>query len=404
VAVAGNRAYVAAQGKGLIAVDVRNGDRPVVLGPLRDATNAIDVVVSGSRVYVADVGTPAVPAGNARVDLWARMHMWGVEGRPQVALGLAGLHIAEPTADGLRSIGLYLSPAMIESVAVDEASQTMYLADGYAGVIVLDASDPVHLALLGSLSTPGVAHDVRIYGTRLLVAAGPTGVLLVDIAKPRDPRLAAVIDTPGEALGVWAVGNLAYVADGEVGGLRVLDLARQKEIGGVDTPGMAWDVVVGSNFAFVSDRSALRVYDVTNPTAPKAVDSALQGEGDVLDTALDGSYAWVAAGPSGVHLYDVSDPRTLRPLAALPLRDRAIGIVADEPQAYVAAGTAGLLALERSAGEAVTTVARSTGTTVHLRETASWSMPGAAERLCRYGDWVLVAAEMGGLQVVRAPH
>jgi|GEM_PF-3553581 len=429
----GDRVYVAAADGGLAVVDVSAPRSPQLLGQLEDVTVAMDVVAEHGHggdglVFVADVGAPVPQPRTSKSDLWSGMHMWGVKGRPEVAAGLAGLHIAQATTDGLVPIGMYLSPSLIESLAVDDSGEVLFLADGHAGVVVLEVSHPSSPRLVGSLRTPGVSHDVIVDGDRALVAAGPAGLVVLDIDDPLSPRIAAVIDTPDEALGAAMLGETAYVADGEAG-LRVIDLASGSEVGHVDTPGYAWDVLVigapshaagakaaeaigtaadisaagsptaggppasrpraGGAYAYVSDRpGGMRVYDLADPLRPRQVAVVLDGQGDVLDVALDGELAWVAAGPSGVRAFDVSDPLAPRSVGRVLIDDRAIGIVVDGDSLYVAAGDSGLLEMNIEDPP----LARVSGV---------WGMPGAAERLVRMGDWVYVAAESGGLQLVQ---
>ena len=396
LAVAGDRVYVAAGDGGLAVVDIGDPTSPDVLEPLVDVTVAVDVAATSGHVFVADVGAPLPQPRGATKDLWAGLHMWGVQGRPEVAAGLAGLHIAGTGPDGLEPVGMYFSPSMIESVAVHERAGLVYLADGHAGVLVLDASDPSRPTLVASLETPGVAHDATVAGNRLLVADGPAGLTVVDISDPTAPRVVDAIDTPDEALGIatLAAGGdagdgpyLAYVADG-VSGLQVLDLARGEVVGTVDTPGQAWDVATDGAYAYVSDRTGgLRVYDLAHPTSPSEVAVTLEGQADVLDVVLNGDRAWVAAGPSGLHALDVSEPGEPRGLGSHMLSDRVIGVVIDGDRAFIAAGDEGLVELDVSDPS-------------DMAETARWAMPGAAERLARLGDWVYVAAESGGLQLV----
>jgi hypothetical protein len=419
VALSGDRAFVAAQDGGAIEIDLLDPDRPRQIGALESATVVMDVTATERGVYFADVGTLVAPAVDSRADLWARMHVWGVEGAPKVAAGLAGMHLVARADAGMREIGMYFSPSLIEGGDLLQEAAIMYLADGLAGVLVVDVADPAAPTLIGSLDLPGATHDLKIMGDRAIVAAGDAGVVFLDLTDPRDPRAIATVDTPGEALGIALYDGLIYVADGP-GGLRVIDPGRVNEIGFFDTPGNSWDVTVEDGYAYVSDRpGGLRIYDLSLPYKPKEVAVIFEHQIDVLDVAIQGDRAWVAGGLAGVLLLDISDPAAPKRLSELVLEDRAIGILTAGDRLYVAAGTEGLRELKIGGlGEARADGAGPVGsesdevggdpsdseaapsTADKLHELRGWSMPGSAERMLRFGNRIFVAAEMGGLQIV----
>ncbi len=390
VATDGDVAYVAAYSAGLVAVDLTGTSVDPVLDRLESATVAVDTVVDGSHVYVADAGAAVAPATNARESTWGQVHMWGIEVKPEVAQGLAGLIIATRSAAGdLDLDGRLPSPSLVESVIVDEEAAVAYLADGYAGLLVMSLEDPASPDLYTVFDTAGASHDCLLDGDRLLVADGPAGLLVFDVAKPRSPALIGSVDTPDEALGIAVSDDLAYVADGYEG-LRIIDLAAMQEIAALDTPGYAMDVKAVGAHAFLCDRQrGLRVFDLTEPSAPVETAVMFDGMGDVIDFVLadeSAGIAWVAAGPAGLRSIDVSDPGKPAQIATLLFEDSAVGLLLDGELAYVAAGAAGLRVVDIADPSAP-------------REIAAGPVPGLAERLARYKDWIYVAAETGGLHI-----
>ena len=389
----GGTVFVAAQEGGLVVIDLSSPESPRKVDGLPGIAVAMDVSVVDDRIFVADIGTPVPSGRDSRMDLWSRMHIWGVEGQPRSATGLAGLHIAalggaERTGP-IERLGLHLSPSLIEGLDVNTEADVMYLSDGQAGVLVLDVSTPGEPEMLGSLDTPGLAHDVRIVDDMALIADGPAGLYVLDVTDPRDPRFAAHVDTPDEALGVATYEGYVYVADGE-SGLRVIDIEAEAEVGFADTPGMAWDVMIHEGYAYVSDRpGGLRIFDLSNPRSPREVNALLQGTGEVMDVVIRGELAYVAAGISGMHIFNIADPEDPQPLGQVLVEERAVGIALEGDSAYVAASIAGLRLID---------IADPTAPT----EVAFWELAGVAERLIRHDGWVYVAAEMGGLQMVGA--
>lgn len=397
LAADGRSGYVAAQDGGLLALDLADPAVPRLIGKSGDVKVAMDLALvepaGGApevRVLAADVGSQVAPARDSRADLWSRMHMWGVEGAPKVAAGLAGLLVAAPAPDGFKTLGLYFSPSLIEGLAVDPQTDLLYLADGHAGLVLVDLAQVDAPRLIGSIASAGVAHDVKLTADRAYVANGLSGVLELDRADPRAPKPLRSMDTPGEATGleVDEANQLLYVADGNAG-LIVIDLQDGKQLEQLDTPGYAWDVALGLGHAYVSDRKGgMRIVSLADPRQPLEVGKLLEGASEVLDVAVVGDRLWVSGGPAGVQVLDAADPAAPKLLGELIVDDRAIGILVDGPRAWVAAGSAGLRQLDVS-------------DPTKLKETGAWQMPGAAERLVFLKDRIFVAAEMGGLQVVR---
>ena len=77
---------------------------------------------------------------------------------------------------------------------------------------------------LGAIDTPGDANDVVVVGEIAYVADGQAGLRIIDISNPEEPTEVGFFDTPGTALHVAISGDYAYVADGP-GGLCIVDIS-----------------------------------------------------------------------------------------------------------------------------------------------------------------------------------
>ncbi|MHB8876676.1 MAG: Ig-like domain-containing protein, partial [Myxococcaceae bacterium] len=101
----------------------------------------------------------------------------------------------------------------------------VFVADGSAGVVVVDLGDPASPQRLMTVPIVGEARDLVLAGNLLLVAAGPAGLRIFDI---RDPRLRELgfIALPVGANTVRAQGSRAFVGcDGAGAQLAVVDFA-----------------------------------------------------------------------------------------------------------------------------------------------------------------------------------
>jgi len=124
--------------------------------------------------------------------------------------------------------------------------------------------------LRGSANTPGVAQGVTVRGDLALVADGTAGVAVFDVSPDGAPIQIAQIDTPGTARSVAVEGNLAIVADGSAG---------------------------------------VAVLDISNPSDPRRVRQVPLdgGRAGAIAVGLRDGVAYVAAGKSGLFIFEVSD-------------------------------------------------------------------------------------------------
>lgn len=114
----------------------------------------------------------------------------------------------------------------------------------------------------------------------------------------------------------------------------------------VSIPGYANGVAVNGNFAYVAAGSAgLQVVDVTSRSQPVITGSlALPGNGD--DVTLVGNFAYIAADSAGLQIIDVSSPLSPVLLGSFKTQGIAWSVKVRGSTAYVAAGTSGLQVID----------------------------------------------------------
>ena len=107
---------------------------------------------------------------------------------------------------------------------VEVVGNLAFVADGAAGLRVLDVSDPASPSEIGALDTPGLATDVEVVGDRAYLADGPGGVRRVQITPAAAPREDGFLATEDPALAIAVGSRYACVALGEAG-LLVVDVS-----------------------------------------------------------------------------------------------------------------------------------------------------------------------------------
>ena len=118
----------------------------------------------------------------------------------------------------------------------------------------------------------------------------------------------AQIDTGGLAFDIEVVENTAYIADG-VGGLVLIDVSDpnnpQKISSFNDAVG---ELCIVDSLVYVADNNdGLEIIDISNSSNPTEVGSFNDG-GQALGVAVNGDYAFVADGQDGLEILDISNP------------------------------------------------------------------------------------------------
>ncbi len=161
-------------------------------------THAAEQTNPQSFVGMVDISNPGNPN-----EQW----VLPTDGQP------AGLDVQGDTlavaakADGLLLMDASVAPAaMLATAPLTEAwnvairDDLAYVANGAAGLSVVDISDPGAPSVLGDVALEGIAKDLVLDGDHAYVALGGEGIAAVDISNPDGPALLDWERTPGSAL------------------------------------------------------------------------------------------------------------------------------------------------------------------------------------------------------------
>src|SRR6185436_5713403 len=85
----------------------------------------------------------------------------------------------------------------------------------------IDYHDYLHW--VGTVKTPSVCYGVDVSGSYAYVAEGDAGLQVIDVTDPAAPAIVGSVDTPGAPVGVAVQGSYAYVAD-NAAGFQVIDI------------------------------------------------------------------------------------------------------------------------------------------------------------------------------------
>lgn len=196
------------------------------------------------------------------------------------------------------------------------------------GVELEQGSNPLDgfalsVGVLGSVDTPGYAYDVYATGSLAVVADGSAGVSIIEVSREFRPTLLQQIGTSGDARGVAGSGARVAVANGP-GGLVLLDVANPgnaRITARVPLEGFVRSVVVARDMAFAGWSN--RVATVHLETGI-ILQNLMTGDADrVQDLAFSGEILYVWA-QDRFRTYRLVGT-TLEPLGSLSVVNPAAG-------------------------------------------------------------------------------
>jgi hypothetical protein len=318
IALAGGYAYVAAEGDMVIFDTATLSLQGTLTAPVR----AMDVAVDGTWAYVADemaglrivdvstVGTPTEVSLLALPSLQPRgvvvdFPLVAVSG--YIGVGGAALQVVN-AADRV-------NPLISASATLPTHSESLALQGGLAyvtsyGIQVVDIANP-SAPVSGGSSALSQGYDLALEGDRAVVASFGSGLTLLDVSDPDAPMQLDSTSLGSSAYGVAVRWPYAYLS--EFNRFEVVSLADESNIvveGGTTLLGYGSDVAVAGDHAFVADGPlGMTVLDVSDAANPVPVASWLTATGTSAIAVADG-IVYLARGPSAgaFEILDVSDP------------------------------------------------------------------------------------------------
>ncbi|MBN1329867.1 MAG: hypothetical protein JXA54_10370 [Candidatus Heimdallarchaeota archaeon] len=151
------------------------------------------------------------------------------------------------------------------------------------------------------------ALGLEVKGDFAFIAASDEGFYVLNVTDKWLPIEVGYINTPGNATDVIIDGHLAYLADGPAG-FHIIDISDPSTpniLATFDTLGHARKLVLQEKTLFVADMyGGVQVFDVNNPNKPLLITDFLSDE-IVYDVGLFGGILVVATN-EGIHTFRVS--------------------------------------------------------------------------------------------------
>ncbi|HLV01493.1 MAG TPA: hypothetical protein VKZ59_09510 [Acidobacteriota bacterium] len=149
---------------------------------------------------------------------------------------------------------------------------------------------------------------------------------------------------------------------------------------------LSYSVTELQGYAYLGLGDELVILDVGDPAEPTEIGSITLAA-PVRDILVSDKLAFVAGGPSGLHIVDVTSPDKPRLLSNIPTEDGCEAVAYSSPYLYTAARTAGLLVFDVSMPQ-------------RPRQLSSLPILEEAMDVKTKDSLALVAASFGGLRLV----
>jgi hypothetical protein len=281
-------AFAVGELSGVLAVDVLDPARPILVGATNIFRGVQNITVNGNYVYVTDrwsirvfdVTDPAKPRPGKPLTF--------AEGIPRTLVvrgssayltadnfGFYTLDLTDPAVPKIA--GSFRLPGFTYGLAV--SGDSAYLANSDTGLHILDIRKREAPAEIGAIKLAGEPSGVAVRGRYAYVASGPDGLIVVDVGRPDAPRVLGAAASGDYSSAVVLDGDFAYVADGLAGVMKidVTDPGSPRLVSSYDTPGEAQNLCVLGKTILVAD-----TYSLICSVGPGSADI---DDGDLVDTA-----------------------------------------------------------------------------------------------------------------------
>lgn len=399
VSLSGTLAIVADGNNGLVILNITNPRQPALKGRYQTEGFCSDAVGVPDRVYLAssmmeilDITKPEnprrigshymVPTHISKSSAW--------ESGIYIARGEFGTYQLTTTEAIPQRFATHKTARFAMDLAVNETHA--FIADETFGIDVVDLSQ---MPVVNSIAARFIGEAPRgmALSSNYLYASSGSRISVFNLQDPSAPLSAGFVFVPDSDLrDLVASGRYLYAADYQ-NGLHIFDLEdpRKPRLAGshLSPFSLPESVAVSGSYAYLADFEGVKIIDVANPAQPALV-SSYRGTGNYLacrGVAVKGKYAYVAAGRSGLHVVDLTDPLNPRGVGYYQTTGDAVSVAINLPALYLADTLAGLITLDLSNPESPTKIGGNTAIEPESLEVA--------------GGYLFTAAGTAGLALFR---
>ena len=251
-------------------------------------------------------------------------------------------------------IGEIATPGSARSVAVE--GDTAYVADGAAGIQVIDIAVPSKPSILKTIGGLTDVNRVRVADDKLYALDRERGMLvfnLRDVHNLQMPRPRRFFRTAGTPVNVAIHDDTVYFSDNRHG-LIILDPSPfgdfvVRSVVPILSNAHEIEETRGTTHAYVASGNLILV-DITDDQNPE-IDSNLNTPGLATGIQFRNDTVYLADRQTGLHIINVRNRQQPRRIATQPTSGNATDIVLKDALAYIADGKGGIQTINVSESE-----------------------------------------------------
>ncbi len=197
-----------------------------------------------------------------------------------------------------------------------------YLAAGRKGLHILDISKPDTPTAVGFYSAQNdpiwSVQKVIVQDNYAYLVAGQAGLWIIDVSDPANPVEVGFYNTLGSATGINLRGDYAYVTWQICSHpycsnqLRIVDISNPNkpiEVGTYKTLNTITAVELVGEWAYLGVKGELEVLNISQPDKMRESTLFEHAYGySPYDIVANGNYIYLAAGDTGLQVFDISNP------------------------------------------------------------------------------------------------
>ena len=182
-----------------------------------------------------------------------------------------------------------------------------FIHNGNAGLHIYNVTNPSQPVLLSTHNTPGTIRDIAVNGNTAYLVGYDFGLRVVDITNLSAPRFIGSYENIEFANDIKVVDATAFITADDLLTFDLSDPTEPTLLSTFPSTDHIDEVVISGDFAYLVDRTWLRILDVSNPESPTQIAEAPIA-GSARDITLDGTIAYVLDYLNGILIFDVTNP------------------------------------------------------------------------------------------------
>jgi PKD repeat protein len=223
--------------------------------------------------------------------------------------------------------------------------QKLYAACGESGLKIFDVSMPESVTPIAHIPINGFANHVWVSNDHAYISTMTSGVSVVSLSQVHEPSIISTIEVTGQANVMKVINQDAIVAEGEAGIFLYKQLGPKDfiEHSFFEANGRVVQFEYNEKGLFVAaEYAGLIILDIELPSYEMIQIGSAPDNVPLLDVTVHNDYAFVACGPDGLRVYDVTQIEEPIERSFFPSKGNSTKVADFYPYIYLADGKGGL--------------------------------------------------------------